>query len=84
MLYLILLAGDRPLPSQDKLIFFSYILTFLSITLFNTVDVTLFDFRTNTLNWVILSAIWGITSQGLVANRSPITPQKGGKIKPGN
>ena len=77
---IILLAGDRTHPSQDKLILFSYILTFLSITLFNTVDVTLFDFRTNTLNWVILSAIWGATSQSLVANRSPLTPlKKGGK-----
>ncbi len=59
---IMLVTRDRPYPSQDKLIFFSYILAFLSITLFNTVDVTLFDFRANTLNWIILSAIWGATS----------------------
>ena len=74
---IILLIGDLTYPDQYKLIFFSYILTFLSITLFNTVDVTLFDLRANNLTWVILSAIWGATSQSLVANRSPLF--KGGK-----
>jgi len=59
---IILVTRDRKYLSQDKLIFFSYVLAFLSITLFNTVDVTLFDFRLNTLNWLILSAIWGATS----------------------
>ena len=59
---IVVVVRDRTHSSQDKLILFSYILVFLSITLFNTVDVTLFDFRLNTLNWIILSAIWGVTS----------------------
>ncbi|WP_009632934.1 O-antigen ligase family protein [Synechocystis sp. PCC 7509] len=59
---IVVVIGDRHQSSQDKLIFFSYILAFLAIALFNTVDVTLFDFRSNTLNWIILSAIWGVTS----------------------
>ncbi len=60
---IILVGCDRTHPSPDKLIFFSYILAFLSVTLFNTVDVTLFDFRLNTLNWILLSALWGVTSR---------------------
>ena len=28
--------------------------------LFNTVDVTLFDFRLNTLSWLLLAAICGV------------------------
>ena len=60
---IIFVLRDRTHSSQDKLILFSYILAFLSVTLFNTVDVTLFDFRLNTLNWIILSALWGATSR---------------------
>ncbi|WP_143603845.1 O-antigen ligase family protein, partial [Tychonema bourrellyi] len=46
--------------SGDRLIFFSYLLAFAACTLFNTVDVTLFDFRVNTISWLILAAICGI------------------------
>jgi O-antigen ligase len=46
--------------AQDKLIFFSYLLAFLACVLFNTVDVSLFDLRLNTLGWLLLSAIWGV------------------------
>ncbi len=59
---IILVIRDRTHSNSDKLIFFSYVLAFLAIALFNTVDVTLFDFRSNTLNWIILSAIWGATA----------------------
>ncbi|MEG4812610.1 O-antigen ligase family protein [Microcoleus sp. F8-D3] len=44
----------------DRLIFFSYLLAFAACTLFNTVDVTLFDFRLNTTSWLLLAAIWGV------------------------
>ncbi|MEM7712980.1 MAG: O-antigen ligase family protein [Cyanobacteria bacterium P01_A01_bin.68] len=50
----------RVLPKQDKLIAFSYLLVFVGWILFNTVDVTLFDFRLNTLSWLILGAIYGV------------------------
>lgn len=46
--------------SADKLIFFSYLLAFCACTLFNTVDVTLFDLRLNTLGWILLAAICGV------------------------
>jgi hypothetical protein len=46
--------------SADRLIFFSYLLAFAACTLFNTVDVTLFDFRVNTISWLLLAAICGI------------------------
>ena len=46
--------------NADRLIFFSYLLSFAACTLFNTVDVTLFDFRVNTTSWVLLAAIWGV------------------------
>ncbi|WP_373537294.1 O-antigen ligase family protein [Microcoleus sp.] len=45
---------------DDRLIFFSYLLAFAACTLFNTVDVTLFDFRVNTISWLLLAAICGV------------------------
>ncbi|MGB3761096.1 MAG: O-antigen ligase family protein [Rivularia sp. (in: cyanobacteria)] len=50
----------RVIPKEDKLLFFSYLLVFFGWILFNTVDVTLFDFRLNTLYWLILGAICGV------------------------
>jgi len=46
--------------AQDRLIFFSYLLAFAACILFNTVDVSLFDLRLNTLGWFLLSAIGGV------------------------
>lgn len=43
--------------NSDKLIYFSFLITFLSCTLFNLLDVTIFDLRVNTLAWIILAAI---------------------------
>lgn len=45
---------------EDKLIFFSYLVAFLTCILFNTVDVSLFDLRLNLLGWLLLSAISGV------------------------
>ncbi len=45
---------------EDKLILFTYLVAFGGCTVFNTVDVTLFDLRVNTLGWLLLSAICGI------------------------
>ncbi len=45
---------------QHKLIFFTYLVAFGGCILFNSVDVTLFDMRVNTLGWLILSAICGV------------------------
>jgi O-antigen ligase len=67
---IILVLRDRTSSRQNKLILFSYILAFLSVTLFNTVDVTLFDFRLNTLNWILLSALWGATSSFNKTNKA--------------
>jgi O-antigen ligase len=47
----------RKIPPEDQIIFFSYLLVFVAWILFNMVDVTLFDFRLNTLSWLMLSAI---------------------------
>ncbi|ARV59355.1 polymerase [Nostocales cyanobacterium HT-58-2] len=46
--------------AEDKLIFFSYLLVFVGWVLFNTADVSLFDFRLNTLSWLLFSAISGV------------------------
>lgn len=45
---------------QDRLILFSYLMAFAGCILFNLLDVTLFDLRVNTLNWLVLSAICGL------------------------
>ncbi|MEO6860050.1 MAG: O-antigen ligase family protein [Microcoleus sp.] len=52
--------------ANDRLIFFSYLLAFAACTLFNTVDVTLFDFRVNTISWLLLAAICGVGDRELV------------------
>lgn len=52
----------EPLNSQEHLILFSYFIAFLACTLFNTVDVTLFDLRVNALGWLLLAAVAGVTT----------------------
>ncbi|HEY9613043.1 O-antigen ligase family protein [Allocoleopsis sp.] len=54
---------DRASWLQGKLIFFTYLVAFGGCTLFNLVDVTLFDLRVNTLGWLLLSAICGVVYQ---------------------
>ena len=51
------------IKNSDRLILLSYGLAFAVYTLFNLVDVTLFDFRVNTFGWLILAAICGNTRQ---------------------
>jgi len=46
--------------SQHNLILFSYTIALTSCIIFNMMDVTLFDLRSNTLGWLLLSAIAGI------------------------
>lgn len=60
-------GGGRQM-AQDRLIFFSYLVAFLACILFNTVDVTLFDLRVNTLGWLLLSAICGVVYNNRHAN----------------
>ena len=50
----------RIIHRSDKLIFLSYLLVFVGWILFNMVDVMLFDFRLNTLSWLIFGAIYGV------------------------
>ena len=58
--------------SADRLILFSYLLAFAACTLFNTVDVTLFDFRVNTISWLLLAAICGVCKEGIGHRESGI------------
>ncbi|MEH2124961.1 O-antigen ligase family protein [Nostoc sp.] len=55
-----LLQKSKYINTGDKLIFFSYLLSFVGWILLNTVDVTLFDFRLNAISWLILAAISGV------------------------
>ena len=45
---------------DSKLIYFSYLVAFFNCILFNLLDVTIFDLRVNTINWILLAAINGI------------------------
>ncbi|MCC0176505.1 O-antigen ligase family protein [Waterburya agarophytonicola K14] len=48
-----------------KIIYFSYLVAFSCCILFNLLDVTIFDFRVNTIIWILLAAIAGtVRSQG--------------------
>ena len=46
---------------QDQLMFLTFIIAFCALTLFNWLDVTLFDLRLNLLAWLILAAINGVS-----------------------
>lgn len=73
---LIIYQGSRLLlvwsRDRDRLIYFSYLLTFVSCVLFNLLDVTIFDLRVNTIIWLLLSAISGIVQVALQINRDDL------------
>ncbi len=64
--------------SQQNLIFFSYTIAFTSCIIFNMMDVTLFDLRSNTLGWLLLSAIAGIMFARNSPGRNPVSLPKPG------
>ncbi|MGB0560280.1 MAG: O-antigen ligase family protein [Spirulinaceae cyanobacterium] len=47
-------------PERDRPLLFSYLLAFGMVFGFNLLDVSLFDFRTNFLGWLLLGAIAGV------------------------
>ena len=53
----------KSIEPENRLIFFSYLITFIGWILFNTVDVTTFDIRLNTLSWVFVAALCGVMYQ---------------------
>ena len=55
---------------QDRLIFFSYLIAVLACVLFNTVDVTVFDARVNSLGWLLLAAICGVVYNRQIGSNS--------------
>ena len=65
--FLLTLWSDlSPIPGtqkweQDKLIFFTIIVAFFALTLFNLLDITLFDLRMNLLGWLLLAMIQGVS-----------------------
>lgn len=48
---------------SDRLILFTVLIAFLSNTVFNLFDITLFDGRLNLLGWLLLAGIWGTTGK---------------------
>ncbi|AUB35689.1 O-antigen ligase [Nostoc flagelliforme CCNUN1] len=63
------LRKSKYINKEDRLIFFSYLLAFVGWVLFNTVDVTIFDFRLNAFSWLILAAIYGVVHRYNLHNR---------------
>lgn len=55
--------------TDDRTIFFSYLVAFVACILFHLLDVTLFDSRVNILGWLLLAAICGVASH----RRSPVS-----------
>ncbi len=51
----------RKIQAKDRLILFTYLVAFSSCIIFNLFDVTLFDLRINTLTWLLLAGIYGVT-----------------------
>ena len=58
------LPSDDP---SDRLISFSFVTAFLSNTVFNLFDVTLFDARINLLGWLLLAALGGLAQSAPLA-----------------
>lgn len=58
-----LLWNSQIIEPKNRLIFFSYLITFIAWLLFNTVDITIFDIRLNTLSWIFLAALCGVMYQ---------------------
>jgi O-antigen ligase len=56
------LATSHPDHYAQKTLLFAYLLAFFGCILFNCLDVTVFDFRVNLTNWLILAAISGVVS----------------------
>ena len=65
--------SSRLLSDRDHLMLFSYIVAFACCILFNLLDVTIFDLRINTIGWILLSAIYGV-SQQFSHNSRPYPP----------
>ncbi|TVP62119.1 MAG: O-antigen ligase family protein [Nodularia sp. (in: Bacteria)] len=64
-----LLQKSKSLAKTDRLIIFSYIVVILQWAIFNTVDVSLFDFRLNTISWLFFSALSGVVYSSSRLNR---------------
>jgi O-antigen ligase len=45
------------------LLLFSYLISFASVSVFNLLDVTIFDLRINLLGWILVAAIAGISDR---------------------
>lgn len=71
-----ILQKSHSLVLENRIIIFSYLVVFVEWLLFNTVDVTLFDFRLNTISWVLLAAISGSTYHYHQYHHQQINPQK--------
>ena len=54
--------AQASLKKIDKLIIFTYLLAFSCCTLFNLIDVSIFDFRVNTIGWLLLASIAGVVA----------------------
>ena len=54
---------SRALTKRDRLILFTYVVAFTGCILFNLLDVTIFDLRINTIGWILLSAIYGVSQE---------------------
>ncbi|MCC5609128.1 O-antigen ligase family protein [Nostoc sp. CHAB 5834] len=76
-----LLRKSKYIKKEDRLIFFSYLLAFVGWVLFNTVDVTIFDFRLNAFSWLILAAICGVVYRYNLHDRLASHPNESGNDK---
>ena len=72
----ILLWRDWVGNNQDKLIFFSYLIAFFGCIIFNLIDVTIFDLRINTLGWLLLSNLAGLSRYQVINH-----PKIGNKLE---
>ncbi|OLP18925.1 hypothetical protein BST81_08410 [Leptolyngbya sp. 'hensonii'] len=66
---------DGPAKTQaDRLLYFSFLVTFIGCTLFSLVDVTLFDVRITMVTWLVLAGIDGLACRVPQINRRDSDP----------
>lgn len=62
---IVAISSNKDDQPQHQLILFTFLVAFGGCSLFNLLDVTLFDLRVNLLAWLLLSAISGVVDRNL-------------------
>ncbi|WP_072016516.1 O-antigen ligase family protein [Neosynechococcus sphagnicola] len=69
--------GQKLGSYRDRRLLFTYLVAFLAIALFHSLDITLFDLRVNLLGWLLLATMDGFVAPGQVNGLASLDPDAG-------